>query len=233
MGRMSVFSVRRRKTMAVSMPKRIHFNQCSGSPTFTIAISLVAIMFTGDRQRRKTLHAFRFNEARIGALFAYIANECIIGGIWDRRLPGACVHSRQQRISMSTMTYDTDRDWTNARHRRYNRSHIRARNPIEQVFGRWKKRFVITSDKCRLRSDQATKVFAVCMALHNISTMHAWPLIVDDDDNEDNGLYEANDDKHDHDGGVGIEMNNKRFDEDKTNARTLSIDLPAFLLIIE
>lgn len=42
----------------------------------------------------------------------------------------------------------------------------------------------------------AATVVAVCMILHNIATMGHWPLIINDDGDEDDGEYEPNDKGH-------------------------------------
>ncbi|EYC38458.1 hypothetical protein Y032_0715g1772 [Ancylostoma ceylanicum] len=55
-----------------------------------------------------------------------------------------------------------------SRKERYNREHARIRARVERLFGRWKTRFAILSDKIRLSANRAKKVVIACAVLHNI-----------------------------------------------------------------
>jgi len=63
---------------------------------------------------------------------------------------------------------------------RYNRSHRKTRVLIEQVFGRWKRRFYILQSHARVFFKRVPLVAACCAILHNIAIDTHMPDIVGD-----------------------------------------------------
>lgn len=57
----------------------------------------------------------------------------------------------------------------NASQRRYNSSHKKTRVLIEQVFGRWKRRFAILHGEVRVKFERVPMLIACCALLHNIA----------------------------------------------------------------
>lgn len=51
----------------------------------------------------------------------------------------------------------------------YNRSHIRTRVTVEQLFGVWKRRFPILAYGCRIQLSTAKNVVVATAVLHNIA----------------------------------------------------------------
>ena len=67
---------------------------------------------------------------------------------------------------------------------RYNRSQTRARNPIERLFGVWKRRFHALHGEIRLEPGKVCTIVAAAAVLHNVARDRRLPdfhdLIVDD-----------------------------------------------------
>lgn len=64
-------------------------------------------------------------------------------------------------------------------HERYNRKHRKTRVLIEQVFGRWKRRFSILHMEVRVKYDRVSLIIACCAILHNIAVKYRLPDVGD------------------------------------------------------
>jgi len=60
---------------------------------------------------------------------------------------------------------------------RYNNAHTGTRIGIEQLFGQWKRRFMILHNEIRVPQDRVSSVISACAVLHNIAQL---PDIFDD-----------------------------------------------------
>lgn len=64
---------------------------------------------------------------------------------------------------------------------RYNTKHRKTRVLIEQVFGRWKRRFAILQTRVRVKYNRVPLLVTCCGILHNIAVKYRLPDIDDDD----------------------------------------------------
>jgi len=68
---------------------------------------------------------------------------------------------------------------------RYNAKHRKTRVIIEQVFGRFKRRFSILHSEIRVKTNRVPMLVACCAILHNIAVRNRLPDVDDDDYTED------------------------------------------------
>ena len=71
-----------------------------------------------------------------------------------------------------------------ANQRSFNRSLKKTRVVIEQVFGRWKRRFHVLHSEIRMHPEKVCKVIGACGVLHNIAVMFNEPF--EDDEEHQN-----------------------------------------------
>lgn len=65
------------------------------------------------------------------------------------------------------------------------KAHKKTRVAIEQMFGRWKRRFYILHAEMRVKYDRAPMLIACCAVLHNIAVKHNLPDFEEDLDRDD------------------------------------------------
>lgn len=62
----------------------------------------------------------------------------------------------------------------------YNESQIRTRNPVERMFGIWKRRFPILAVGINVRKEKSMTIITACAVLHNILRRNGDPAPPDD-----------------------------------------------------
>lgn len=89
---------------------------------------------------------------------------------------------------------------SNTEQRRYNSAHRKTRVEVEQVFGRWKRRFAILHSVIRLPIDKVPKVIICCGILHNMAIELRLPFFDETinsiDDSQPSGYTNEEEDNH-------------------------------------